>query len=151
MSTVRINWGTGLVIGMIMFIGFIMYFVITMMTDSKYDHDLVVEEYYKQELVLNDQLAAAQNVNTLSAPVRSMRADDGWMLKFPKELNKENTKGTVFLYRPSNKQLDSDFPLVLSESNLLIPETRLLGGRWNIRVTWEYQGKPYRYETSITY
>lgn len=151
MSTVKINWGTGLVIGMVLFISFIMYLVITMMTDDKYDHDLVVEEYYKQELVLNDQLAAKQNLALLSEPIRSMRADNGWMLKFPKELNETNTKGTVFLYRPSNKQLDSDFPLVLSESNLLIPETRLLGGRWNILVTWEHQGKPYRYETAITY
>ncbi|WP_374959844.1 FixH family protein [Gilvibacter sp.] len=151
MSTVKLNWGTGLVIGMLLFIGFILYFVITMMTDSKYDHELVVEDYYKQELILNQQLEAKQNLATLSGPIVSKRAPQGWILEFPEELNKENTKGTVFLYRPSDKHLDSDFPLVLSESNLLIPETRLLDGRWNIKVSWEYQGKPFLYETTIQY
>lgn len=151
MSKFKFNWGTGLVVGMLLFIGFIMYFVVTMMTDDSYDHDLVVEEYYKQELVLNERLAARQNVATLSSPIKSQRAEQGWMLKFPKELNNDNTKGTVFLYRPSDKQLDSDFPLVLSESNLLIPETRLLGGPWNITVQWEHGGKSYQYETSFYY
>ena len=148
MSKFKFNWGTGLVVGMLLFIGFIM---VTMMTDDSYDHDLVVEEYYKQELVLNERLAARQNVATLSSPIKSQRAEQGWMLKFPKELNNDNTKGTVFLYRPSDKQLDSDFPLVLSESNLLIPETRLLGGPWNITVQWEHGGKSYQYETSFYY
>ncbi|MDT0678828.1 cytochrome C oxidase Cbb3, partial [Zunongwangia sp. F117] len=35
----KINWGTGLVIGMVAFISFIMYFVVTMMTSNEYDHD----------------------------------------------------------------------------------------------------------------
>ena len=151
MSTVKINWGTGLVIGMLLFIGFILYFVITMMTDTKYDHDLVVEDYYKQELVLNQQLMARQNLALLSAPIRGKRTAAGWLLEFPKELHNTEIKGHVFLYRPSDKHLDSDFPFVLSESNLLIPETRLLDGRWNIKVSWDSQGKSYLYETAIDY
>ena len=150
MSTVKINWGTGLVIGMLLFIGFILYFVITMMTDSKFDHELVVEDYYKQELILNEQLEARQNLAILSEPIRGKKTAEGWVLEFPKELQ-NNIKGNVFLYKPSDKHLDSDFPFVLSESNLLIPETRLLDGRWNISVTWQHEGKPFLYETSINY
>ena len=47
----KINWGTGLVIGMVLFIAFIMFMVITMMTDKKYSHDLVTEDYYQKEIV----------------------------------------------------------------------------------------------------
>jgi len=39
----------------------------------------------------------------------------------------------------------------LSNSTLLIPDSRLLDGRWNITVNWEYQGKKYRFEKAITY
>ena len=46
----KINWGTGIVLAFIGFIAFIMYFVVSMSTGDKYDHDLVVEDYYKAEL-----------------------------------------------------------------------------------------------------
>ncbi|MEO1010524.1 MAG: cytochrome C oxidase Cbb3, partial [Bacteroidota bacterium] len=35
--------------------------------------------------------------------------------------------------------------------HLLIPDKRLLDGRWDIRILWEYQGKPYLLKESITY
>ena len=37
----KLNWGTGIVLAIVAFIGFIMYFVITMSTDTAYSHDLV--------------------------------------------------------------------------------------------------------------
>ena len=46
----KVNWGTAIVIAFVGFIGFIMYFVVNMATNDKYDHDLVVEDYYQQEL-----------------------------------------------------------------------------------------------------
>ncbi|MCK5400025.1 MAG: FixH family protein, partial [Flavobacteriaceae bacterium] len=46
----KMNWGTGIVIAFIGFIAFIMFFVITMSTNKKYEHDLVTEDYYKEEL-----------------------------------------------------------------------------------------------------
>lgn len=151
MSKIKINWGTGLVIGMLLFIGFIMYFVVTMLTDSKYNHDLVVEEYYKQELVLNSKLEARANNGTLTSPIRGKRVPEGWLLEFPEEMNNPNLQGTVFLYRPSNKQLDFELPLEILESNLLIPENRLLDGRWNISITWSQNGKEYLYEEEISF
>ena len=47
----KINWGTGIVLAFIGFIGFILYFVIRMSTDDSANHDLVTEEYYKKELI----------------------------------------------------------------------------------------------------
>ena len=49
----KFNWGTGIVLAFIGFISFIMYFVINMNTNDKYDHDLVTEDYYKQELEIS--------------------------------------------------------------------------------------------------
>ena len=43
----KFNWGTGIVLAFIAFISFIMYFVISMNTNNKYDHDLVSENYYR--------------------------------------------------------------------------------------------------------
>ena len=59
--------------------------------------------------------------------------------------------GKVFLYRPSNKQLDFETPISLSEHTLLIPDKRLLDGRWNIKVDWQYKGNKYLYKKEISY
>ena len=147
----KINWGTGLVIGMALFIGFIMFFVITMTTNKKYSHDLVAEDYYKQELQLQDDIDAATNEAQLEMPVTGTKTEAGYELQFPADFNPEAITGKVFLYRPSGKQLDFDFPIEMSTSNLLIPDNRLLDGRWNITVDWEYAGKKYRFKKEILY
>jgi len=147
----KINWGTGLVIGMALFIGFILFFVITMSTDKKYRHDLVTEEYYKKEMMYQQEIDAEGNLNTLSSKLIGHKTDEGWVINFPKDIDATKLNGTVFLYRPSNEQLDFDFPLVLSGSNLLIPDNSLLDGRWNITVAWEYEGEKYLYKKDIIY
>jgi nitrogen fixation protein FixH len=60
-------------------------------------------------------------------------------------------EGKVFLYRPSNKQLDNELPLSLSSHQLLVPDKRLVGGRWNISVDWSYNGKDFFFKKEILY
>jgi nitrogen fixation protein FixH len=147
----KINWGTGLVIGMVLFIVFIMFMVMTMMTDERYDHDLVTEEYYEKDLQYQREIDAEKKGNTFSAPIRTERSQQGISLYFPPEIDTDKLKGKVSLYRPSNQSLDFDLPLVVSNGSMLIPNARLLDGRWDIRVEWEYEGEEYLYKEAITY
>jgi nitrogen fixation protein FixH len=147
----KINWGTGLVLGMIAFIGFIMFMVITMLTNKEYDHDLVTEGYYERDLKYQTEIDAEKNGNSLSAAITGERTPDGWLISFPQEIQPEKIQGTVFLYRPSNKRLDFNIPIVLSNSKLLIPDERLLDGRWNITLDWQYEGEHFMYKKSINY
>lgn len=147
----KINWGTGLVIGMILFIGFILFMVITMSTDEKYSYDLVTEEYYKKELAYQEEIDAEENLSDFSEKITGTKVANGWQISFPEEIETSKVEGTVFLYRPSNKQLDFDLPIELSGSNLLIPDERLLDGRWNITIDWKYDSKKYLYKASISY
>lgn len=147
----KINWGTGIVVAFIGFISFIMYFIITMNTDSKYDHDLVTEDYYKQELQVQNDIEKQKNANTLATNVDWKKTNEGIVIRFPETLKAEKITGTVFLYRPSNKQFDFETAISLSNHNLLIPNKRLLDGRWNIIVDWQYNGKSYLYKKEIVY
>ena len=147
----KINWGTGIVIAIVLFMSFILFLVIKMSTDKNFDHDLVVEKYYQKELAYQEEIDAEENLKLLSEQITGKKVEGGWLLTFPPEMENSNITGTVFLYRPSNKQLDFDFPIELSKLNLLIPEKRLLDGRWNIIIDWEYQGKSYLYKDSIMY
>lgn len=147
----KINWGTGIVLAFIGFISFIMYFVINMNTNDKYDHDLVTDDYYKQELQFQDNIDKEKNNKTLKENITWEKTQEGILIRFPEDLQPNLINGKVFLYRPSNKQFDFETPISLSDHNLLIPDKRLLGGRWNINIDWNYKGNSYLYKKEITY
>lgn len=147
----KINWGTAIVIAFVGFISFIMYFVINMSIDKKYDHDLVVEDYYQQELKFQTDIDKEEKSQTLESDITWNKTKDGIVIHFPKNLDQNIIEGNVFLYRPSNKQFDFEIPISLSNHTLLIPDKRLLGGRWNIKVDWKYNENAYLYKTEIVY
>lgn len=147
----KINWGTGVIVAFIGFISFIMYFIITMNTNSKYDHDLVSEDYYADELIYQGDINKLKRAKTLPKNVTYKKTEAGLIIVFPEHIDAKKITGKVFLYRPSNKQLDFDTTISLSNSNLLIPDKRLVDGRWNIKVDWQYHGNSYLFKESINY
>lgn len=147
----KFNWGTGIILAFIGFISFIMYFVITMNFDKKYNHDLVTDDYYKVELAYQTDIDKQNNAKTLKKNITYTKTDDGLRIEFPQNFDVKKITGKVFLYRPSNKHLDFETPISISEPYLLVPDKRLLDGRWNLTVDWEYNGTPYLYKASITY
>lgn len=147
----KINWGTGLVIGMGFFISFILFLVYQMTTNNDLEHDLVTEKYYQKEMELQDDIYAQQNTAAMDKQITGLKNDMGYLLQFPEGYDPQKIQGNVFLYRPSNKQLDFELPLELTDPNLLIPDNRLLDGRWNITIDWEYEGKKFRFKKQITY
>ncbi len=128
-----------------------MYFVINMNMNKKYVHDLVTEDYYQEELLHQNEIDKVDNAKELKENVSWKKTDNGILISFPKDLDYKNITGKVFLYRPSDKKLDSEISISLSNSELLIPKTRLLDGRWNIKVDWEYDEKSYLFKESIVY
>jgi nitrogen fixation protein FixH len=147
----KINWGTGIVIAFICFISFILFFVIRMNLDDKANHDLVTEEYYQAELGYQKEIDAENNANDHDKNIEVEKTVEGLVITFPKNIDNKTVKGTVSLYRPSNKHLDFDFPISLSDSHLLVPDKRLLEGRWDIKIAWEYQNEKYLHKENITY
>lgn len=139
----KINWGTGIVIAFALFMSFILYFVFKVQSDSKYDNELVTEDYYKKEIRVQSDIQKVQNANELKVKVVFANTEKGIQIAFPKDLNFNKIKGTVSLYRPSNQKLDFETPISLSSTDLLIPNNNLVGGLWDISVEWNYEGKTY--------
>ena len=147
----KINWGTGIVIAFVLFIAFILYFVINMSVNDKYNHDLVTEEYYKKELEYQNDIDKQEKSKTLEKDITVIKTNEGLLIKFPENLDFKSIKGKVFLYRPSNKQLDFETSISLSKPNLLIPDKRLVDGRWNIAIDWQYKKNLYLFKDSLVY
>ncbi|WP_298541364.1 FixH family protein [uncultured Aquimarina sp.] len=147
----KINWGTAIVLVFIGFISFILFFVIRMNTDKKFEHDLVTEDYYKQELAFQQEINAEENGNALQNNIEVKKIAEGLLVAFPKDKSYTKLSGTISLYRPSNKKLDFEIPITLQSSEILVPKNQLIEGRWNITVNWEYENTSYLFKESFTY
>jgi hypothetical protein len=145
----KINWGVGIVIAFVLFMSFIMYFVFKVQSNSKYDNELVVEEYYKHDSHFGEEMEKIQNAEDLKQKPSIVISAQGVTIVFPSIYDPKKIKGKVSFYRPSAKKLDFDIPLSSSSSTLLIPENKLAGGRWDIILEWDYDGKSYIYKEQV--
>jgi hypothetical protein len=139
----KINWGTGIVIAFAIFITFILYFVFSVQSNSKYDNELVVEEYYKHDAKFGDEMIRIQNAQDLPQKPEIKNTSEGITIVFPAVFDAKEIKGKASFYRPSDKKFDFEVPISLSDFSLNVPKEKLLGGRWAINMEWEYQGKQY--------
>jgi len=146
----KINWGTGIVIAFALFMSFILFFVFKVQSDSQYDNELVVEEYYKQERSLEGKLDREQNAANLGQAVTVETIPGAIKVTFPSDFDHSAINGKVFLYRPSSQKLDFDTNISISTNTLLIPTQDLAGGRWDITIDWEYKGKGYINKQMLT-
>jgi nitrogen fixation protein FixH len=147
----KFNWGTGIVLAFIGFIGFILYFVILASTGDNADHNLVTDDYYQEELAYQNEIDAEANAKKYSSQFSFEKTAEGLLIAIPEIVQLQNSKGKVSLYRPSNKHLDFDLDISLSNSHLLIPDNRLLDGRWDIKIRWAKDQENFLIKKSITY
>jgi hypothetical protein len=139
----KINWGTGIVIAFALFMSFILYFVFEVQSNSKYDNDLVVEEYYKHDSHFQDEMARIQNAHDLQHKPSIIYNEDGVKVTFPATFESDKVKGSILLYRPSNKKFDFNTQIALTNSVLLIAKDKLVKGRWDVNMEWQYNGTKY--------
>ena len=92
----KINWGTGIVIAFALFMTFILYFVFEVQSNSKYDNDLVVEEYYKHDTHFQEEMARIQNAHDLQHKPSIKFEEEGVKVTFPATFESEKIKGDMF-------------------------------------------------------
>lgn len=148
---IKINWGTGIVIAILSFMTFIIFLVVSMTTNQEFNHDLVVEEYYKQELSFQDQLDREANSLNLRRNIQVEQTENGFTVLFPTNMEVSKITGKILVYRPSDKEMDFNIPIALSSHQLLIPAGNLEKGRWNIEIDWAYEKEFYYFKKELTY
>jgi len=139
----KFNWGTGIVIVIICFMTFILQYVLRVQFNTEYNNELVTENYYQKESEIDGNRIKTENALALGKELRFEKSTEGLKIYFPANIQPNLVKGTISLYRPSNQVLDQTIPLELSSNYLLIPKSRLVGGRWDITLDYTYEGKGY--------
>ena len=147
----KINWGTGIFIAFVLFMAFILFFVIKASTQKEYAYDLVDEEYYKSELKYQGEIDKQNNLKELNEKISFITSNKNIEILFPSNFNGMNTKGTLFFIRPSSKNLDFSIPMNINDGKIIISNSNLVQGNWNIKIAFESEGKEYLYKNSFTH
>lgn len=148
---IKINWGTAMVIAMVLFMVFILQFVYRTIAIDKYEHQLVSEDYYKDELYYQQEIDKMNNASKLVQNVKIDRAEGGMLIIFPDDMDFSKIIGTISFQRPSNKNLDFEQNIALSNNKLLISHNNLVEGKWKIKIDWKYNDEEYLLKETTFY
>ena len=142
-----INWGTGIVIGIIIFIVLSITMTIIFMTQ---DVSLVSDNYYEKSLVYQDEIDKQSRTKSLDEQVQIKFDGKTISILFPNEYLTQNKSGEIYFYRPSDQKMDFKIPLQLSETGRQIIPTQNIGkGFWRVKLNWEMDGNLYYNESAI--
>lgn len=147
----KFHWGHGIMLFLGVFIIFIMSFVYKTLFVSDYDHVLVSEEYYKDEIGYQKEIDKMNNAAQLKENVKLLSTDQGIEVVFPSFLDPKKITGFVDLQRSNDVKLDLNKELKLDSLNFLIPADQLKKGVYNVKVVWEYDKIPYQLNEKFTY
>lgn len=148
---IKINWGWGIVIAMALFMAFILQYVYRVSVYDKYEHHLVADDYYKDELNYQIQIDEEKNANKLEENIKIVKTDVGLNIIFPKEFEFDKVSGKIKLMRLSNYRLDIKKEIKLKSNSFLILDKELASGKYKVSINWIYNNKKYLYKTSLFY
>ena len=139
----KFNWGTGITIGIILFMSFILFMVFKA---TQTESDLNAENYYEQEMAYQDRIDAIANAAPYKKDISIEQVDNGLQVNYPSEMLKE---GKVHLFRPDNASLDVEMPMT-SAGSVLIPRDKMILGVYQVQMSWTKGGDDYYYEENVT-
>ena len=122
------NWGKGIVIGMVSFMGFIVFMVVNMMRHSA---DLVSEDYYQQELNYNAHYAAEQVYQKTPEKIEVTISETELRLLLPQVYTNDSLH--IELKRPNNEKIDLSFH-VAGNQLIQLPVRSMEKGNYDLSI-----------------
>ena len=143
----KLNWGHGIAL----FYGiFAISMIALVLRSTHYDHTLVTEKYYEQDLQYQKHYEKLANSQKLAHPVQVSedRGLGALSIQFPEGL--QDVHGKVTFYRPANDTEDFTVSFELDQNLKLEYDTKSLQpGLWTIQIDWLAGDVPYYQEVNI--
>ena len=143
----KINWGTGILIVIIIFLVTMISFAFYTTTQKV---NLVEKDYYPKELNFDTQIEKNSNTEALEEKISFIKGDSLLIVRFPSFVEAAEVEGSILVYRPSDFEEDIKYTITLDTNrSQYIPTTKLLPGKYIIKVDWAYRGVNYFQEKAI--
>jgi hypothetical protein len=136
----KFNWGTGILIFLILFLAACTAFIIFAMSQ---DVNLVHKDYYEKGVDYTDKMNTDARSTQFSDKIQIDYNDEYLLIDFEDSMIANIDSGKVLLYRPSNSNQDVLFPMTFSESVIKIPKENLITGRYILKLSWYSEGIKY--------
>ena len=141
------NWGTGIFIVIVLFIGACAAFIYYALHQ---EWNMVEEDYYPKELRYEEKLVRMRNANALTMQLKVKVDLANLVVQFPTDFRGKDLTGKIDLYRPSDEKLDLILPVSVDSALIqFIPLNKLSQGRYVVTVDWTSGGKEYFKEQDI--
>lgn len=135
------NWGTKLLIAIIIFMSFI--FVLVYLTTQN-DIFLVEKDYYPKGLKYQDRIDEISNAKPLHNEFKFVQQENNVAVVFPKI--KPDT-GTITFFRPSGTSYDLIYQIETDTANtMLFPKSKFIKGKYLIKIHWWEDETGFYYE-----
>jgi hypothetical protein len=142
----KFNWGTGIALFLALFIVALISFVIFAWNQ---DVNLVHKDYYEKGV----DYSARMDIESRSAPFEDKilitNLVDSVSIAFPKIVADRIDSGNVLFFRPSGHLLDTDFPMVFHDSLVFTDKTKLVSGRYIVKISWYSGGIPFEVDKTF--
>ena len=76
---------------------------------------------------------------------------EGILVSFPKDIEQESIIGSIYLQRLSNEKLDFTEQIKLTGHQQMIPDEKLVSGKWIVKIDWETGQDKYLFKESWFY
>lgn len=129
------NWGKGIAIALALFMGFIIYLGVTLMSQ---DVNLETEDYYLREMAYDEEIKAIQNANN-GKKIKVKYEDEQIVVVIPSDEDYEDV--LIEFNRPNNEKMDKEFKMEGTKT-MVISYDMLQKGKYNLTITYLSDGKP---------
>jgi len=145
---IKFNWGTGIVLAMIVMIGG----MITLVSIAlRQDYDLVESDYYQKSVDYQKHIDQVKNTEALAEKIKFNQTSDSLRLTFPQLSAVENYSGEIHFYSPVEANRDETLKLKLdARFNQAVSLKGLKNGRYTVKVDWTANQTTYYQEQDIT-
>ena len=138
------NWGKGIAIALALFIGFIMYMVVNMMSTKI---DLESEDYYQREMNYSSELKAINRDRKFIDRPKVSITDLHLVIQFPSDFEVSNIE--LFLRRSNDDRNDRTYP-ISGTKTFTLPKSELVTGGYELVLTYELDGENYIQKREIS-
>lgn len=141
------NWGTKLVIGIVLYISFILTMVFMMVRE---DVPLVEEDYYPQAVDYQHKIDKKTNAAHLEKGILIAQTNQEITMQFQSFFDAREVSGKIWVYRPSKPEDDFFVPIALDSLNRQIfPASSFEQGKYIFKVDYLVSDKPYYQELTL--
>ena len=142
----KFNWGTGILIFLILFLLASAAFIIFAM---RQDVNLVHKDYYEKGVDHTDKMNVDARSTQFEDKIQIDYANEYLLIRFEESLVANIDSGKVLMYRPSSSKQDVYFPMAFFENTLRIPKENLVSGRYILKLSWYSEGLKYEIDRPV--